>query len=149
MFPVDLTTALLCVDTNRLIGPEIYDMLSKYDLIGVGVMLSPNPQGQVWLVCTFIYLSFSVCFASLSRAFCHGTRIGFSSYMPCQHEHTETTRTITAKAGHRETYRTPARCAEAKQGTWFGLTCAKIATEGTENAFDFEDVFLRFCCRGS
>ena len=34
---------------ERLIGPEIYDMLSKYDLIGVGVMLSPNPVGQVGL----------------------------------------------------------------------------------------------------
>eukprot|EP00904_Undaria_pinnatifida_P001332 jgi/Undpi1/1119/HiC_scaffold_10.g04581.m1 len=32
---------------TRLIGPEVYDMLSKYDLIGVGVMLSPNPLGQL------------------------------------------------------------------------------------------------------
>lgn len=31
----------------RLISPELYDMLSKYDLIGVGVMLSPNQAGQV------------------------------------------------------------------------------------------------------
>lgn len=37
----------------RLVGPEVYDMLSKYDLIGVGVMLSPNPAGQVRFGCMF------------------------------------------------------------------------------------------------
>eukprot|EP00752_Nemacystus_decipiens_P007225 g6466.t1 len=39
--------ALLKDKYSRLIGPEVYDMLSKYDLIGVGVMLSPNPTGQL------------------------------------------------------------------------------------------------------
>ncbi|CAM9625897.1 unnamed protein product [Ectocarpus fasciculatus] len=39
--------ALLKDKYSRLIGPEVYDMLSKYDLIGVGVMLSPNPAGQL------------------------------------------------------------------------------------------------------
>lgn len=32
---------------TRLVDPETYEMLSKYDLIGVGVMLSPNSEGQL------------------------------------------------------------------------------------------------------
>ncbi|CAM9993561.1 unnamed protein product [Ascophyllum nodosum] len=39
--------ALLEDKYTRLIDPELYDMLSKYDLIGVGVMLSPNQAGQL------------------------------------------------------------------------------------------------------
>lgn len=31
----------------RLVDPAYYDMLSKYDLVGIGVMLSPNTEGQV------------------------------------------------------------------------------------------------------
>lgn len=38
---------------HRLVGADVYDMLSKYDLIGVGVMLSPNPAGQV-CVCVVV-----------------------------------------------------------------------------------------------
>ncbi|CAM9862738.1 unnamed protein product, partial [Choristocarpus tenellus] len=39
--------ALLKDKYSRLITPEVYDSLSKYDLVGVGVMLSPNGEGQL------------------------------------------------------------------------------------------------------
>ena len=48
-------------------------MLSKYDLIGVGVMLSPNPAGQVRFGCTLncsrrsLRARFLVCVLAFAR----------------------------------------------------------------------------------
>lgn len=52
---------------DRLVNPETYKLLSKYDLIGVGVMLSPNSEGQV---CASVCVCRDACAYTVERAAC-------------------------------------------------------------------------------